>query len=303
MGLADRLERGGGAVVALVGAGGKTSLLFALALEAAARWGPERVIVTTTTHIFEPSADDFPPLGGAPSFPRPGLRLCLTADPAEAVALAKASLAGAAAAPRTAPPGASGTLLCVGGGLLDPAAPGGRRKLRGIPPEWVAQVARRLPGTLVLVEADGAAGRPLKAPAAHEPVIPDAAAVVLAVAGMDALGRPLDAAHVHRPELVGELTGLHQGQAIRPHDVAVVLLRAARPREEDGERRGKRRGPAPPALVPVLNKVDSPDLVPAASEVARKLTSRGVGKVLLTSCRKWPVLVEAIAAAETAGPD
>ena len=57
----------------------------------------------------------------------------------------------------------------------------------------------------VLVEADGSAGKPLKAHAAHEPVIPDNAAQVICVAGASGLNRPISEA-VHRPEIFFQMT-------------------------------------------------------------------------------------------------
>jgi len=51
----------------------------------------------------------------------------------------------------------------------------------------------------VLVEADGAAGRPLKAWAAWEPVIPGQTCLLVVMAGASGLGRPLTPAWVHRP--------------------------------------------------------------------------------------------------------
>jgi len=43
-------------------------------------------------------------------------------------------------------------------------------KLRGIEPEWVRSL--RPLADVVIIEADGARGLPLKAPATHEPVVP-----------------------------------------------------------------------------------------------------------------------------------
>ena len=43
-------------------------------------------------------------------------------------------------------------------------------KLEGVPPERVDELSGE--ADLVLVEADGARGRSLKVPAAHEPVLP-----------------------------------------------------------------------------------------------------------------------------------
>ena len=53
--LRDALMLGEGGVISLVGAGGKTSLMFRLAHEL--EKAGERVLTTTTTKIYEPSAD------------------------------------------------------------------------------------------------------------------------------------------------------------------------------------------------------------------------------------------------------
>ena len=42
-------------------------------------------------------------------------------------------------------------------------------------------------GAVLLIEADGARGRSLKAPGEHEPVVPDFAELVVPVAGLDAV--------------------------------------------------------------------------------------------------------------------
>lgn len=44
---------------------------------------------------------------------------------------------------------------------------------------------------MVLLEADGAKRMPCKVPAAHEPVLLPESDIVLTVAGLSALGRPL----------------------------------------------------------------------------------------------------------------
>ena len=75
----------------------------------------------------------------------------------------------------------------------------------------------------VIIEADGAAGRPVKAPAAHEPVIPSSATMVIAVIGLEAMGRPLDSEIVFRPGLFREITGLKDGETITPAALARVF--------------------------------------------------------------------------------
>ena len=67
--------------------------------------------------------------------------------------------------------------------------PAEQGKLTALPSEqltrWMAQA------DIVLLEADGAKRLPCKAPAAHEPVLLPESDIVLAVAGLSALGRPL----------------------------------------------------------------------------------------------------------------
>lgn len=74
----------------------------------------------------------------------------------------------------------------------------------------------------VLVEADGSAGRPLKAHAPHEPVIPREAGRIIQVVGASGFGRPVREA-VHRPERFCALTGLGPGDPVTPEAAAKAL--------------------------------------------------------------------------------
>lgn len=78
-------------------------------------------------------------------------------------------------------------------------------------------------GIPLLIEADGARGRSLKAPAEHEPVIPPFCDAVVLVAGLGALGKPLKEEWVHRPERFAELSGLALGEPITAEAVQRVL--------------------------------------------------------------------------------
>ncbi len=75
---------------------------------------------------------------------------------------------------------------------------------------------------LVLIEADGAKGLPLKYPAAYEPVIPAFSDHVVVVAGLDALGATV-AQKVFRHDLFVEAAGLGQDATITP-DVFLRLF-------------------------------------------------------------------------------
>ncbi len=78
----------------------------------------------------------------------------------------------------------------------------------------------------VLAEADGAAGRPLKAHAEWEPVIPPEVGRVVCVVGASGLGRPIAEA-AHRPERFAALAGTTPEDAASPENTARVLAAEA----------------------------------------------------------------------------
>lgn len=80
-------------------------------------------------------------------------------------------------------------------------------KLRGISKEKADNIYKEGKYDIILVEADGSRGRPIKAPANHEPVIPEATHIMIGVIGMDAFGKAVNSDYVHRPEILAELTG------------------------------------------------------------------------------------------------
>ena len=159
------------AVVTLVGAGGKTSALFRLADEAVA--SGRRVVTTTTTRIFASQAEQAPGR--------------LVVDPDGNGSIDWDAL--------------EAELARHGHCLLVTSLTG--PKCEGLPPTVVDGLAARahdLGISLIAVEGDGSRRRPVKAPAPHEPVIPDCTTHLVPVAGLDALGLPLSEPYVHRPE-------------------------------------------------------------------------------------------------------
>ena len=161
------------------------------------------------------------------------------------------------------------------GNILPGASPGSRRKIDGIPSEWVPRLAGLCDA--VLVEADGSRRLPFKAPAAHEPVIPAGATCVVAIAGADVLNRRLGGQVAHRIAELTALTGVQEGGAITPECVARVI----------GHRAVWGVGPAV-RFVACLNKVDEgngPDPVqrPVVDLVAQCVLDSGdADAVLLT---------------------
>jgi len=176
-----------GDVIAVAGAGGKTTLCFRLAEEArAAGWS---VLVTTTTHMGTlPGAVTGPLFVEAEGDAREGLRAALRE---------------------------CGRATLLGRRMRDD-------KLEGVPPERVDQLAAL--ADLVVVEADGARQRSLKTPAPHEPVIPGSASLLVVLAALDMLGQPLAHERVHRLERVLAATSRVEGDLAGEPEVVATLL-------------------------------------------------------------------------------
>lgn len=78
----------------------------------------------------------------------------------------------------------------------------------------------------VLVEADGAARRPLKAHAPYEPVIPREANQTICMVGCSGFGHSIAEA-AHRPERYARLAGVSMDAPATPETEATVLLSEA----------------------------------------------------------------------------
>ncbi|MCX5907840.1 MAG: selenium cofactor biosynthesis protein YqeC [Deltaproteobacteria bacterium] len=136
-------------------------------------------------------------------------------------------------------------------------------KLQGINPEWVEEFSALPEVSLVVVEADGAKGRSLKAPREKEPVVPLSTTLLVPVVGIDALDCPLAEPYVFRSEIAARILDLPLGSKVTPEVIARLLWKLT-PKES-----GKAR------IIPFINKVDHPDLLGKA---------RNVGEVLLRLC-------------------
>lgn len=258
--------RESGAVVSLVGAGGKTSLALWLMEEARTRGWP--VAYATTTHMLEPvlQTEEI---------------LVLTEEEGWRALLEEAFAAG-----RPTFLAAARTEEKVERGPGWPFPPGRfrRRKVRGLAPREVDALAQMWPDVLFLVEADGARHRWLKAPAAHEPQVPGSTTHLLPVAAADAVGRPLAAETVHRPEQAAALLKVEPGTRLTPPMVAALL---AHPQG------GLKGAPQEAEVVLVLTLWGEPSPLGAAREVAQNLRGvPGVERVVIAALRPARQVVE-----------
>ncbi|HUW40393.1 MAG TPA: selenium cofactor biosynthesis protein YqeC [Rectinemataceae bacterium] len=206
---------GRGFLSAFVGAGGKTTALYALAEELAGRG--ERVLVSTTTKIYDPRVEGPRPLARielAPELapqtgPNAGSGAAASAEPAGALTAAPSGLdaARAAALDRIRALASPGKIVLLAAESLPDEG-----KLRGLAPEALCALAGAFDH--VLVEADGARRLPVKAPGPDEPVVPLCADLVVGCVGLDCLGRNIGPGTVHRSELFAPLVGALAGEPI-----------------------------------------------------------------------------------------
>ena len=98
------------------------------------------------------------------------------------------------------------------------------RRLRAVPLHLVRAIHRNPSVPFLLVEADTSVDRPLRALVAEELAVPEDATLVVTVAGVEALGRPLDDRTVHRAAVAARRAGAHEGATIDVDVAAAVLL-------------------------------------------------------------------------------
>jgi probable selenium-dependent hydroxylase accessory protein YqeC len=218
-----------GDVVAFVGAGGKSGAILAVTdgLQRAAM----KVLVVPTTKMTQGEADDIGPL-------------VISEDARELRERTEKAFAGSPA-------------VVAGSGMLS------KNRVGGVDPGWIGDLAPL--ADVVLVEADGSRRRPIKGTAEHEPVLPGAVTLVVAVANVRALGKPLDEEHVHRPEVFSELTGVGPGQSVTVPPTARTAA--------------------------LITGVEPGRSMSDASVVTRELWRRGVKNVVLAALTDSPPLV------------
>jgi probable selenium-dependent hydroxylase accessory protein YqeC len=156
----------------------------------------------------------------------------------------------------------------------------------GLDPQIIADIQASAGFDVVLVKADGARMRWIKAPQDGEPLIPGHATTVVPVVSAKTIGAPLSDKIAHRIELLEAVTGARRDQPITSEHVAQLLA------SENGAL--KNVGSA--TVVPVINMVDDEDLEEAAVEAASlalRLTRR-FDRIVLTSMRGPDPLVRIV---------
>ena len=210
--------------LALVGAGGKSTAMFQLGRQLS------RTILTSTTHLAIDQltlADQHITLSSVRKFNS------MKSDFPE------------------------GVVLLTGDEIKD-------HRVAGLSEEILEEVRRfaddqNLP---IIIEADGSRMKPLKAPAAHEPLIPEWVDSVVVCIGMSAIGQPLSEQWVHRPGIFAELSGLTSGDIVTGEAVIRML---------NSEQGGLKNIPAKVHRIALLNQADSPETQAAGYRMSMSL--------------------------------
>lgn len=113
---------------------------------------------------------------------------------------------------------------------------------------------------LLVIKADGARGRFIKAPAEHEPAITSCADTVIPILSARIIGLPLRDDIAHRVEKICKVTGLKEGDDIKAIHIARLLS------SENGSL--KNAGSA--KVIPLINMVDNNELENLAREAAKQ---------------------------------
>lgn len=194
-------------VVSIIGAGGKTSLMFHLAAEA--KGLGMKVLVTTSTRIRVPEKHyyDFIDLSG---------KLFTGKD-------------------------ITGPGIYVGG-LPDEDT----TKIVGVRSDLLSYQIKKF--DLVLIEADGAAEKPIKGWKATEPVIPDFTSATIGVIDIQTIGKRASDQLIHRFEIFSEVSGIDAGEKIEPGHLLRMIV-------HDEGLFGKALG----REILYINKVESPE--------------------------------------------
>ncbi|NJN47996.1 MAG: putative selenium-dependent hydroxylase accessory protein YqeC [Candidatus Competibacteraceae bacterium] len=128
--------------------------------------------------------------------------------------------------------------------------------------------------------------RSIKAPAPHEPVVPEGTSTVLALVSAATLGTPLTEQIAHRPELITRLTGARWGTPLRPCHLANLMANDQGMLKNVGNAR----------VIPIINAVDDGGRRELALETAWRaleLTDR-FDQVVLAAMRSANPIIQVV---------
>jgi probable selenium-dependent hydroxylase accessory protein YqeC len=241
-------------VISLVGAGGKTTLMFRLAKELFLVG--KKIVTTTTTKILEPASDET-------------VSLFIDTDEKELKQFTRKHLH-------------EHRHITIARERLESG------KLVGVSSDLVNDLWSSNEIDYMIIEADGAAGRSVKAPRDWEPVIPSSTTMVIAILGVDGLEMEVREEDVFQAERISKLAGIPMGEKIRDETMAILMT------HPEGIFKG---APTSSRVIAFLNKVDISNGVMKAKGIAQKIIQKRhpqIERIVLGQLRNEPPVVEVI---------
>jgi probable selenium-dependent hydroxylase accessory protein YqeC len=155
-------------------------------------------------------------------------------------------------------------------------------RVGGLAADHIEDVWRSRQFGLILIKADGARSRLVKAPAEYEPLIPSFTNLVVPIASAKILGQHLATDIAHRPELIAKIMNIDIGDKIFPVHLAQLLSSKIGSLKNVGNAR----------VCPILNMVDDADTLALAidtAHIALELTER-FDQIILAEMRRLRVV-------------
>jgi probable selenium-dependent hydroxylase accessory protein YqeC len=131
-------------------------------------------------------------------------------------------------------------------------------RVGGLMPSQIETIFRKGEYDLIVIKADGARSRLIKAPAEHEPLIPDFTELVVPLVSGRVIEQPLTKIIAHRADLLAKVMEMEIGEVIKPLNLARLL----------SSQTGSLQGTKNIRVVPVINMVDNRQVEEACVEAA-----------------------------------
>lgn len=228
-------------LISIVGGGGKTTSMFRLGRELLSHG--KKVLLATTTAIFMPNKTDYE-------------KLFLWEDKKEMIDIIEASSSGV-------------TLL---GNTVDKT----KNKLKGVDGEVIDEIFKSNIFDYIIVEADGANRKPIKAPASHEPVIPKSTTKIIGLIGTDSIGRKLYEENAHRAEVLANITNSKLGDIIDEKIIYNLII------SKQGIFKG---APELAKKYVILNKAETDERKKVSKRVKSMINNSDIEKIIIGSMR------------------
>lgn len=144
------------------------------------------------------------------------------------------------------------------------------KKLIGVLPGKIDEIVDKNIFDFILVEADGAKRKPIKAPNKYEPVIPEKTTLTIGIIGFDCINKAIDEKIVHRPELLKQISGNENLKIIDENCIVnLVLDKKGLFKNSKGEK------------ILILNKINKEKEIHIARNIQKKLQAREFDKIVI----------------------